>query len=45
MSSPCFLAAVIPQIGKSLRDQVNDDKGMFNPEWLGKDPTKDDNSH
>jgi Alpha/beta hydrolase family len=36
-----FLAAVIPQIGKSLRDQVNDDKGMFNPEWLGKDPTKD----
>jgi len=37
-----FLAAVIPQIGKSLRDQVNDDKGMFNPEWLGKDPTKDD---
>lgn len=37
-----FLAAVIPQIGKSLRDQVNDDKGMFNPEWLGKDPTKDE---
>jgi len=37
-----FLAAVIPQIGKSLRDQVNEDKNMFNPEWLGKDPTKDD---
>jgi pimeloyl-ACP methyl ester carboxylesterase len=37
-----FLTAVIPQIGKSLLDQVNDDKGMFNPEWLGKDPTKDD---
>jgi pimeloyl-ACP methyl ester carboxylesterase len=36
-----FLAAVIPQIGKSLRDQVSDDKDMFNPEWLGKDPTKD----
>src|ERR1700730_1079383 len=36
-----FLAAVIPQIGKSLRDQVNDDRNMFNPEWLGKDPTKD----
>jgi pimeloyl-ACP methyl ester carboxylesterase len=36
-----FLAAVIPQIGKSLRDQVNDDNTMFNPEWLGKDPTKD----
>src|SRR6266404_9236785 len=37
-----FLAAVIPRIGKSLRDQVIDDKGMFNPEWLGKDPTKDE---
>jgi pimeloyl-ACP methyl ester carboxylesterase len=37
-----FMAAVIPQIGKSLRDQVNDEKNMFNPEWLGKDPTKDD---
>jgi pimeloyl-ACP methyl ester carboxylesterase len=37
-----FLAAVIPQIGKSLRDQANDDRDMFNPEWLGKDPTKDD---
>src|SRR6266436_500766 len=37
-----FLAAVIPQIGKSLRDQVNDEKDMFNPEWLGKDPTKND---
>ena len=37
-----FLAAVIPQIGKSLRDQLNEDKTMFNPEWLGKDPTKDE---
>ena len=37
-----FLTAVIPQIGKSLRDQLNDDKDIFNPEWLGKDPTKDD---
>jgi pimeloyl-ACP methyl ester carboxylesterase len=37
-----FLAAVIPRIGKSLRDQVNEDKGMFNSEWLGKDPTKDE---
>lgn len=37
-----FLAAVIPQIGKSLRDQVDDEKDMFNPDWLGKDPTKDD---
>jgi pimeloyl-ACP methyl ester carboxylesterase len=37
-----FLAAVIPQIGKSLLDQVNNEKDMFNPEWLGEDPTKDD---
>jgi len=37
-----FLAAVIPHIGKSLRDQVNEDKTMFNPDWLGKDPTKDE---
>jgi len=36
-----FLAAVIPDIGKSLSDQVKEDKGIFNPEWLGKDPTKD----
>jgi pimeloyl-ACP methyl ester carboxylesterase len=36
-----FLAAVIPQIGKSLRDQFNEDKEILNPEWLGKDPTKD----
>jgi pimeloyl-ACP methyl ester carboxylesterase len=36
-----FLAAVIPQIGKSLRDQVTEDKTMFNPDWPGKDPTRD----
>jgi pimeloyl-ACP methyl ester carboxylesterase len=36
-----FLAAVIPQIGKSLRDQFNEDKEILNPDWLGKDPTKD----
>jgi hypothetical protein len=40
-----FLAAVIPQIGKSLRDQVNEDKNMFNPEWLGKDPTMNSLEH
>lgn len=34
-----FLAAVIPQIGRSLLDQVNE--GMLNPDWIGKDPTKD----
>jgi pimeloyl-ACP methyl ester carboxylesterase len=37
-----FLAAVVPRIGKSLADQVKEDSSMFNPEWLGKDPTKDD---
>lgn len=35
-----FLAAVIPQIGKSLMDQTKADLPMFNPEWIGKDPTK-----
>jgi hypothetical protein len=37
-----FLGAVLPQIGKSLQDQVKEDREMFNPEWLGKDPTKDE---
>jgi len=37
-----FLASVLPQIGKSLLDQVNDDPQMFNAEWIGKDPTKDE---
>jgi pimeloyl-ACP methyl ester carboxylesterase len=37
-----FLAAVIPQIGKSLLDQVKAEPDMLNPEWIGKDPTRDD---
>jgi len=37
-----FLAAVIPQIGKSFLHQAKEDKRIFNPEWLGKDPTKDE---
>ena len=37
-----FLASVVPSIGKSLRDQVLEEKDMFNPEWIGKDPTKDE---
>lgn len=37
-----FLAAVIPVIGKSLIDQVQEDRSMFHPEWIGKDPTKDE---
>lgn len=37
-----FLASVIPQIGKSLLDQLPDDPEMLNPDWIGKDPTKDE---
>ena len=37
-----FLAAVIPQIGKSLLDQVKNDPQMFNPEWIGKNPVQDE---
>jgi pimeloyl-ACP methyl ester carboxylesterase len=39
-----FLAAVIPQIGASLRDQAMGDKTMFNPEWLGKNPGVDEDA-
>jgi pimeloyl-ACP methyl ester carboxylesterase len=37
-----FLAAVIPQIGKSFYDQINENKDMLNPDWIGKDPTTDE---
>ena len=37
-----FLAAVIPQIGRSLFDQFRSDPDMLNPDWIGKDPTSDD---
>ncbi|HET7208037.1 MAG TPA: alpha/beta hydrolase [Terriglobales bacterium] len=37
-----FLAAVIPEIGKSMLDQVKAEADMLNPEWIGKDPTRDD---
>lgn len=37
-----FLAAVIPQIGKSFLNQVRDAPDMFCPDWIGKDPTKDE---
>jgi pimeloyl-ACP methyl ester carboxylesterase len=37
-----FLAAVIPQIGKSLIEQVGLDPDMFNPNWRGKNPIDDD---
>jgi hypothetical protein len=37
-----FLAAVIPQPGKSLREQADAEPDMLNPEWVGKDPTQDE---
>jgi hypothetical protein len=37
-----FLAAVIPQVGKSFYDQINENKDMRNPDWVGKDPTKEE---
>lgn len=37
-----FLAAVLPQIGASLIDQIKADPSMMNPEWLGKNPVDDD---
>ena len=37
-----FLAAVIPQVGKSFYDQINENKDMLNPDWVGKDPTKEE---
>ncbi len=37
-----FLAALIPQIGKSFMEQFQCAPEMFCPDWIGKDPTKDD---
>jgi hypothetical protein len=37
-----FLAAVIPQIGKSLLDQIKTETDMLHADWIGEDPTKDD---
>jgi pimeloyl-ACP methyl ester carboxylesterase len=37
-----FLAAMLPQMGKSFLDQLRDDPTIFNPEWIGKDPSRDD---
>ena len=36
-----FLAATIPQVGKSALQQLQSDPDMICPEWIGKDPTKD----
>jgi pimeloyl-ACP methyl ester carboxylesterase len=37
-----FLAAVLPQIGASLIDQLKENPSMMNPDWLGKNPVDDD---
>jgi hypothetical protein len=37
-----FLAAVIPQIGKSFAEQYQASPEMLCPDWAGKDPTKND---
>jgi hypothetical protein len=36
-----FLAALVPEPGKSVMKRFQADPEMFNPEWVGKDPTKD----
>lgn len=37
-----FLAAMLTQIGKSFLDQLRSDPSILNPEWNGKDPSRDD---
>jgi pimeloyl-ACP methyl ester carboxylesterase len=33
-----FLAAVVPEAGKSVREQFTEDPGMFHPEWITAGP-------
>lgn len=37
-----FLAAIIPQMGVSFVDQLRVDSTILHPDWIGKDPSKDD---
>jgi pimeloyl-ACP methyl ester carboxylesterase len=37
-----FLAAFVPEVGKSPMQQFQESPEMFWPDWIGKDPTKDD---
>jgi hypothetical protein len=37
-----FLAAFVPEVGKSPMQQLQANPEMFWPDWIGKDPTKDD---
>lgn len=36
-----FLAALVPELGTSVLERFRADLGMFNPEWIGKDPRED----
>jgi pimeloyl-ACP methyl ester carboxylesterase len=42
VSRMVFLAAFVPEIGKSPMEQLQASPKMFWPDWIGKDPTKDD---
>jgi len=42
VSRMVFLAAFVPEIGKSPTQQLQANPEMFWPDWIGKDPTKDD---
>jgi pimeloyl-ACP methyl ester carboxylesterase len=37
-----FLAAMPPEMGKSFLEQLRADPTVLNPEWIGKDPSRDD---
>lgn len=37
-----FLAATLPQMGMSFLDQLRADSTILSPDWMGKDPTRDD---
>lgn len=36
-----FLGALIPEPGKRMRQRFQADREMFNPEWVGQNPTTD----
>ena len=42
VSRMVFLAAFVPEIGTSPMEQLQGSPEMFWPDWIGKDPTKDD---
>ena len=42
VSRMVFLTAFVPEIGKSPMEQLQANPEMFWPDWIGKDPTKDD---